>query len=237
MKTVSKWLLLFALLLASAPSYADTNETVMVAARWYSRQSPAWGVVTSNAPLFTVGQDSIPPNIDGTATSWAYNTTGDAFYDCGRFFGESWNWIQQGVWWGDGRAMVLKGIAARSYHNGGAAIFETRADEHSPGNHGVFNNWLFASTTGQLALGNLTDAADAAVPALNGSLHAWVTIYGDGSEFSRSKAPQHKDSQLPALCIQPQPLTKIAVPNAIENDGTNLFYTDNRGKRHKLLME
>ena len=64
-----------------------------------------------------------------------------------------------------------------------------------------------------------------------------VTIYGDGSQYSRGKSPPNKNPQLPPLCIQPQPLTKIAVPNAIENDGTNLFYTDNRGKRHKLLME
>jgi len=183
----------------------------------------------NKAPLFTVSQDYGYPNMDGTATTWGYNLSGDQTYNAGRFFGASWNWqlASPGT---DIRDLILKGAASQSQHDGAYFILETTASDQTPGNHGLFNNSLYVSRKGLMGLGNLTDASDTdtSLP-FEQYLTAWVNIFPDGSSWSGSSG------HLPPLVIYPQKLVPTPVRNAVENDGSSWWLTDNSGNRTRIL--
>jgi hypothetical protein len=169
---------------------------------------------TNKVPLASAGQDYGAPNFDGTLTTWGYNNSGDAMYNCGRFFGNSWTW-QLASPGSDTRALILKGMAAQTAAGGGAFILETRAHSGSPGTHGTFNNPLYVATNGLMAIGNLTDSSDANNNALKP--RAWLEVIGDGSKWSGGS------STIPSLALASKPLTATVVNGAFEYDGTNFW--------------
>jgi len=200
----------------------------------YSQLNPAYGLWTTaldghTVPFYSISQDYDSPNLDGTVCTWGYNLTGDLTYNAGRFIGASWNWEQQypGA---DIRSMVLKGAASQTPSDGAYFILETRASSATPGNHGLFNNSLYVSRKGLMALGNLTDAADynSTLP-IEPYLTGWVNIFPSGSSWP------HSAVTLPPLVINSQPLVTTPVANSVENNGSNWYLTDGSGNRSKVL--
>ena len=201
----------------------------------YSHSQPALGLWVvaddgNTVPLFSVSQDSgARSSIDGTVTTWGYDMAGDSTYNAGRFLGASWNWELQAPG-SDIRSIVLKGAASQAQSDGAYFILETAAGGGSPGSHGVFNNSLYVSRSGLMALGNLTDAADydTSLP-IEPYLTGWVNIFPDGSAWSGGSAA------LPPLVIASQSLTAQPVPNSVENNGSAWWLTDGSGKRAKIV--
>lgn len=190
------------------------------------------GVFTTNGasgfvPVTTFGQDYDAPNLDGVVSTWSHVSDGMAMQNAGRFIGQSWDWwvASGGV---SSRAMVLKGMAAKTVAGGGAFILETLAAAGSPGTHGAFNNEIYCSTNGMTAIGDLTDASDANQNRLKPPF--WLTVYGDGSAWSGGS------SVVPSFGIMNKPLVATPVPNAEENDGIYRYYTGTNGARQTYLM-
>lgn len=200
----------------------------------YSQSSPALGLWTiaddkNSVPLFSVSQDFGDPCLDGTVATWGYNLIDSMTYNAGRFFGASWNWELQSPG-SDVRALVLKGAASQSQSEGAYFILETAAGSATPGPHGLFNNSMYVSRNGLVALGNLTDASDqdTSLP-LEPFLAGWVNIFPSGSRWSGGSAT------LPPLVINSQPLVAAPVPNSLENNGSAWWLTDGSGNRAKIL--
>ena len=200
----------------------------------YSHANPALGLWTvsgdgNTVPLFTVSQDSGNPDIDATASTWGYDGVNSLTYNAGRFFGESWNWQLQAPGT-DVRALILKGAASQHQSEGAYFILETAASSTTPGPHGLFNNPMYTSRNGLVALGNLTDESDqdASLP-IESYLTGWVNIFPSGSTWSKGTAT------LPPLVISPQTLVPTAVANSVENDGTSWWLTDGSGNRAKIV--
>jgi hypothetical protein len=173
-------------------------------------------------PLLTVQQEAFSPAGSGVISSWGYGS--NQVNNAGRFVGAFYNWELEYPT-ADPRTGILKFWAYSNLSDGAGGIIEIRsssggAEGTAFGTHGVYNNAIYLSHMGPMAFGNLTDDADPGQTEspLEGYLtNAWVTIIGDGTWTT--------NSQLPQLKIFHQQLVSSPVPDAIENDSTNLYVT------------
>lgn len=193
-------------------------------------------------PLVSFENDYGSPNYDGCVTTWGYDLTtgGVSMANAGRFFGNFWNWQQQSPG-ADTRTMILKSDAANVGTSGGAVtIFESHAAAGTPGHHGVYNNWALCATNGTVALGQLTDTADGDNNAIKPP--AWVSIYGDGSDWANgggagNSQPGGTASVLPPLMVASASLAVSAVAGAYEYTGTNWYLTDDNTNRWRIAVQ
>lgn len=190
----------------------------------------------SVSPLVVAGNEgSVANGPQGRVYTAAYPTANvtTPMFNCGRYFGVMGNWT------GDARAGILKFAGAVSGNAGGGLfILETYAAAGSPGNHGTFANPMMVATNGLIAMGNLTDAADANTNGLKP--WAWLTVYGDGGAWAHnpkigtstnSQPSGTSSSVVPLLGLQSQPLIGAPVAGSVENNGTNAYYTSDDSRR------